>query len=66
MWYLAGLDRLDVKQVTNLAKGLFFVTIPYSTERFLFGRSPTFQRPCGKAIHQNQSLTKGTKSCYLA
>ena len=59
-------DRLDVKQVTNLAKGLFFVSIPYSTERILFRRSPTFQRPCGEAIHQNQSLTKGTKSCYLA
>ena len=59
-------DRLDVKQVTNLAKRLFFATVLQSTERLVLEWSLNFQRLCGEAIHQNQSLTKGTISCYIA
>jgi len=57
--------RLEKMQGANLVNGIFYVTTSTQAERLLSWGCHTFQSLCGEAIHTNQSLTKGTISCYF-
>tara|TARA_B100000886_G_scaffold112262_2_gene75437 strand:+ start:1382 stop:1690 length:309 start_codon:yes stop_codon:yes gene_type:complete len=57
-------DQLVRKQVTNLADGLFYATIPQIVELFQYPNSPNFRSLCGEVIQKLKPQTKGIKSCH--